>query len=288
MPTTKRKPYWTLFKSTDSDVLSECNAPTSYGMATWALAGAINLWSDIAAHYSPYPSVIAGPYDRVYTRDMVTNSAAIDYFWWRLYGYGTGPQPNKLESDLLFDVSQGASLALVMDADSGLYRGIKQTRNATTWISATLIIGTQQVNKTVNCREQYVPAIVPWAGDKNHKPHPYMSFFLLYPTASTINAVVAPSYLEVSYPNTTQTGTDIFTFALAQLPPSWTLIKKKVVKGLEELPSLNVTVNEKGLQRLPVVYGATVKDNRIYNVSYIVPVDFSGTPKISFTFECTC
>ena len=46
---------------------------------------------------------------------MVTNSAAIDYFWWRLYGYGTGPQPNKLESDLLFDVSQGASLALVMD-----------------------------------------------------------------------------------------------------------------------------------------------------------------------------
>lgn len=41
MPTTKRKPYWTLFKSTDSDVLSECNAPTSYGMATWALAGAI-------------------------------------------------------------------------------------------------------------------------------------------------------------------------------------------------------------------------------------------------------
>ncbi|KAK5798192.1 hypothetical protein VI817_004483 [Penicillium citrinum] len=216
-----------------------------------------SLWSDIAAHYSPYPSVIAGPYDRVYTRDMVTNSAVIDYFWWRLYGYGTGPQPNKLESDLLFDV-------------------------------ATLIIGTQQVNKTVNCREQYVPAIVPWAGDKNHKPHPYMSFFLLYPTASTINAVVAPSYLEVSYPNTTQTGTDIFTFALAQLPPSWTLIKKKVVKGLEELPSLNVTVNEKGLQRLPVVYGATVKDNRIYNVSYIVPVDFSGTPKISFTFECTC
>jgi len=247
---------------------------------------------------------------------MVTNSAVIDYFWWGLYGYGIGPQPNKLESDLLFDVTQGASLALIMDVVAehiskkddewlraqGIWHGnrtitkqipdsigeIRQTRNATTWISATLMIGAQQVNETVNRGEQYVPAIVQWAGDKNHKPHPYMSFFSLYPTASTINAVVAPNYLEVSYPNTTQVGTDIFTFALAQLPPSWTLIKKKFVKGLEELPCLNVTVNAKGLQRLPVVYGATVEDNRVYNVSYIVPADFSGTPKVSFTFEYTC
>lgn len=68
-----------LFQSTGSNVLSEYNAPTYYGMDTWALAGAIkyapenativktskvmltDMWADIAAHYNPYLSVISGP-----------------------------------------------------------------------------------------------------------------------------------------------------------------------------------------------------------------------------------
>jgi hypothetical protein len=68
-----------LFQSTGSNVLSEYNAPTYYGMDTWALAGAIKyapqdstiaknakimlkeLWADIAAHYNPYLSVMSGP-----------------------------------------------------------------------------------------------------------------------------------------------------------------------------------------------------------------------------------
>ncbi|CAI7661227.1 unnamed protein product [Penicillium manginii] len=323
-----------LFKSTGSDVLSEYNAPTYYGMDTWALAGAIKygppssaitknskvilkeLWSDIAAHYNPYLSVMAGPYDRAYTRDMLTNSAVIDYFWWGLFGYGTGPQPNKLESDLLFDVSQGAALALIMDVVAehiseednkwlkakGYWNGERmitkkipdalgddaEIRIATTWMSASLMIGAQQVNETVNRGDQYVPAIVQWAGDRDHKPHPYMSFFSLYPTASTINAVAGPNSLEVSYPNITQDGTDIFTFVLAQLPPSWTLTKKKVVRGLEDLPCLDVNVTAEGLEKLPVIYGATVQDNRVYNVSFAVPSGFAGTPKVSFKFNYTC
>lgn len=247
---------------------------------------------------------------------MVTNSAVIDYFWWGLYGYGTGPQPNKLESDLLFDVSQGAALALVMDVvaeyisnkdnkwlkANGLWDGDRmitknipdalgddaEVRIATTWMSAPLMIGAQQVNETVNRGEQYVPAIVQWAGDKDHKPHPYMSFFSLYPTASTIDAVAGPNRLDVSYPNTTQDGTNIFTFVLAQIPPSWTLNKKKVIGGLEDLPCLDVVVDSMGLEKLPVVYGASVEDNRVYNVSYAVPSGFNGTPKISFKFSYTC
>jgi hypothetical protein len=68
-----------LFKSTDSNVLSEYNAPTYYGMDTWALAGAFKygpknatmtknsrfmlteLWADIAAHYNPYLGNMVGP-----------------------------------------------------------------------------------------------------------------------------------------------------------------------------------------------------------------------------------
>lgn len=247
---------------------------------------------------------------------MVTNSAVIDYFWWGLYGYGTGPQPNKLEADLLYDVTQGSALALVMDVvaahiskndsawlqSSGEWKGERmitkkvpdsvgadaEVRVVTSWISSSLMIGAEQVNETVNRGQQYVPAIVQWAGDKSHKPHPYMSFFSLYPTASTIDAIAGPNSLEISYPNTTQAGTNIFTFALAQLPPSWTLIKKKVVESLEDLPCLDVTVSAEGLEKQPVIYGATLEDNRFYNVSYVVPSGFKGIPKISFKFKYTC
>ncbi|OOQ88820.1 hypothetical protein PEBR_11594 [Penicillium brasilianum] len=323
-----------LFQSTGSNVLSEYNAPTYYGMDTWALAGAIkyapenativktskvmltDMWADIAAHYNPYLSVISGPYDRAYTRDMVTNSAVVDYFWWGLYGYGTGPQPNKLESDLLYDVTQGSALALVIDVvaahiskndstwlqSQGDWSGERlitkkvpdalgpdaEVRVITSWISSTLMIGAEQVNETVNRGQQYVPAIVQWAGDRNHKPHPYMTFFSLYPTASTIDAVAGPNSLEISYPNTTQDGTNIFTFALAQVPPSWTLTKKKVVSGLEDLPCLDVTVSAEGLVKQPVIYGATLENNLFYNISYVVPSGFEGTPKVSFKFEYTC
>ncbi|GLI80278.1 hypothetical protein PoHVEF18_008631 [Penicillium ochrochloron] len=323
-----------LFQSTGSNVLSEYNAPTYYGMDTWALAGAIkyapqdsaiaknakvmlkDLWADIAAHYNPYLSVMSGPYDRAYTRDMVTNSAVVDYFWWGLFGYGTGPMPNKLEADLLYDVTQGSALALVMDVvaahiskndsawlqSQGNWSGERmitkkvpdavgtdaEVRVVTSWISSSLMIGAEQVNETVNRGQQYVPAIVQWAGDKDHKPHPYISFFSLYPTASTIDAIAGPNSLEISYPNTTQDGTNIFTFALTQLPPNWTLIKKKVVKGLEDLPCLDVTVSAEGLEKQPVIYGATLEDNRIYNISYVVPTSFVGTPKVSFKFKYTC
>lgn len=246
---------------------------------------------------------------------MVTNSAVVDYFWWGLFGYG-GPQPNKLEADLLYDVTQGSALALVVDVvaahiskndsawlqSQGDWSGERlitkkvpdalgpeaEVRVVTSWISSTLMIGAEQVNETVNRGQQYVPAIVQWAGDRNHKPHPYMTFFSLYPTASTIDAVAGPNSLDISYPNTTQDGTDIFTFALAQVPPSWTLIKKKVVSGLEDLPCLDVTVSAEGLLKQPVIYGATLEDNLFYNISYVVPSGFEGTPKVSFKFDYTC
>ncbi|KAJ5383249.1 hypothetical protein N7517_001160 [Penicillium concentricum] len=323
-----------LFKSTGDNVVSEYNAPTYYGMDTWALAGAMkygspkatmtknakvilkDMWADIAAHYNPYLANMVGPYDRAYTRDLVSNSAVIDYFWWGLYGYGVGPQPNKLEGDLLFDVTQGAALALIMDAvadhiskeDAVWLRSQKhwdgermitkkvadalgadaEVRVVTSWMSAPLMIGAQQVNETTNRGKQYVPAIVQWAGDKNRTPHPYMTFFSLYPTASTIDAVAGLNSLEISYPNTTQDGTDIFTFVLTQLPPSWTLTKKKVVSGLENLPCLEATITAEGLEKQPVIYGSSLIDNRVYNISYVVPSGFIGVPRVSFKFDYTC
>nr|GFD56048.1 hypothetical protein [Tanacetum cinerariifolium] len=89
-------------------------------------------------------------------------------------------------------------------------------------MSRELIIGGQQLDEPKNRGDQFVPAIVHWAGDKNRRPFPLSTFFSLYPSASSIHAVAEPNRLTVSYPNTTQEGTDIFTFALSNVPPSWT------------------------------------------------------------------
>ncbi|KAH6616248.1 hypothetical protein C7974DRAFT_416403 [Boeremia exigua] len=323
-----------LFQAMDSDVFSEYNAPTYYGMDVWALAGAIKygvknatmtqhapymltaLWKDIADHYNPNLVNMVGPYDRAYSRDMTTNSAVLSYFFWSLYGYGVGPHTNKLETDSLYDIVQGAALALVTDVvashisnvtaahlkSSGPWEGSRLLtkkvperigadtayRVVTSWISSSLMIGTQQVNETVNRGIQYVPALVQWAGDPARKPNPYMTFFSLYPSASTIDSVAGPNSLDISYPNTTQGGTKIFTFAVAQLPPSWTLNKRRTISGLERLPCLNVTVEAAGLVKQPVVYGTTLERNRIYNISYVVPESFTGIPKMSLEFEYTC
>ncbi|KAJ9139128.1 Beta-galactosidase [Pleurostoma richardsiae] len=324
-----------LFKSTGSNVLSEYNAPTYYGMDVWALGGAIQyapgnatittnakyilkeLWKDIATHYNPYLGNLAGPYDRAYTRDITTHSAILSMYWWGIYGRQYGPQPLKGELDLIYDIAQGASLSLIMDTVSkyipceaaatlkakGPWEGerfverkvpeslsgdMSAYRIATSWISSPLMIGAEKVNETENRGNQFVPAIVHWAGDTSHTPYPYTTFFSLYPSASTVHAVAGPKSLTVSYPNTTQDGTDIFTFALSNVPPSWTLDKKHVITGFESLPCLDVTVNAPGLEKQDVVYGSQLRDHLFYNISYAVPAGFKGVPTVSLTFEYTC
>lgn len=324
-----------LFKSTNSNVLSEYNAPTYYGMDAWALAGSIQygpknatmtnnakyilteVWKDVAAHYNPYLGNMAGPYDRAYTRDMTTHSAVISQFWWGMYGYDNGGMPPKGESDLLYDIAQGAALSLIMGTTSsyispttaaalnakgpwsgdrfiekkipsGPVVGNNVFRVATSWLSSPLMIGAEQVNETQNRGGQFVPAIVHWAGDASHTPYPYVTFFSLYPTASTIDAVAGPHSLTISYPNTTQDGTNIFTFALSNVPPSWTLVQKHVITGFEDLPCLDVAVDAPGLQKLPVTYGSQLEDHLYYNISYFVPTGFEGVPRISFQFTYTC
>ncbi|EON96205.1 hypothetical protein UCRPA7_8296 [Phaeoacremonium minimum UCRPA7] len=323
-----------LFKSTGSNVLSEYNAPNYYGMDVWALAGNIKygaknnsmttnaqyilteVWKDVAAHYNSFLGNLAGPYDRAYTRDMTTHSAILSLFWWGMYGHEYGPQPPKMELDLVYDIAQGAALSLLMNTTSsyisadtaaalkakGAWQGERfiqkkipdglssdeDVRVATSWISSPLMIGAQQVAETKNRGQQFVPAIVQWAGDASHTPYPYVTFFSLYPTASTVDAVAGPRNLTISYPNTTQDGTDIFTFALSDVPPSWTLGKAHTIDGFEELPCLNVTLSAPGLEKQPVVYGSSVEDHRFYNISYVVPEGFEGVPKVSFEFDYIC
>ncbi|KAI0482014.1 hypothetical protein GGR56DRAFT_663112 [Xylariaceae sp. FL0804] len=269
-----------LFERGGQDVLAEYNAPTYYGVDLWALAANMaygpadlpmtssaatimrGLWRDVADHYNPFLGNFAGPYDRAYTRDITTNSAIISLFWWGLWGYDHAPVAPKGNSDLLYDIAQGAALALIMDVTSqhvddavaakltakGAWEGSRfvnrtvynnvtggEARVATSWLSAPLMIGAETVPaETAGRGEQFVPAIVHWAADPRHTPWPYAGMLMLYPTAATVAATAGPRSLDLAYPNATQAGADLFTLALTGIPPAWSL-DGRVTAGLAEL-----------------------------------------------------
>lgn len=150
------------------------------------------------------------------------------------------------------------------------------------------MVGGQQVAETVNRGEQFVPAIVHWAADSGHTPFPYGAWFSLYPTASTITAIAGAKSLDISYPNTSQAGTDMFQFMIYGIPPKWNL-EGNVVDGFENLPCLVANISAPGLQRLPTnYYGNVIYNQYYYNVTYMVPENFTGTPRVSFGLEYSC
>ncbi|KAK8052368.1 hypothetical protein PG993_003753 [Apiospora rasikravindrae] len=323
-----------LFQRGGQDVMGEYNAPNYYGVDIWALATNAKygpkdlpmtndsrimlkgLWDDIAHQYNPFLGNMVGPYDRAYSRDATTHSQIISLFWWGVFGREYGPQPPLGESDLLYDVAQGAAFALVMDVvtdcvsdeaaelltakgwwdgerfmNKTVYEDLTSDRHrvATSWLSAGLMVGGQTVTgETKNRGDQFVPAIVHWASDPKHTPFPYNGFFSLYPSATTIRAEAGPGYLTVAYPNTTQAGADIFTFALSGIPPSWTLRNAHVINGFDDLPCLDVNVSAPGLTPLPVTYGSQLRNHWFYNISYAVPADFQGAPQVRFDLAYTC
>jgi hypothetical protein len=272
------------------------------------------VWEDVADHYNGYLGNMAGPYDRAYTRDLTVHSAVISYFWWGMFGRTNSPIPELGDADLLYDVAQGAAISMVVanvlenipaetqnrlkareftGGNRFIQKNIRESlktgyiRVATSWLSKSLMIGGEIVDETVNRGGQFVPAIVHWASDPDHKPFPYIGFFSLYPSASTITAIASERSLTVSYPNTTQDGTSIFTFAISGMPPHW-ILANNLVDGFRHLPCLNVTVNATGLQELPTTYGDMLEDHYFYNVTYVVPANFVCVPSVSFEFEYTC
>jgi hypothetical protein len=271
------------------------------------------LFKDIAEHYNPYLGNMAGPYDRAYSRDMPTHSAILGQFWWGIYGYEKAPLPWKGNDDFRYDLAQGPSLALLMSTvkthiDSEVEkklltpltgeRLLRKTirddlktdtiRHADSWLSNEVMIGGQTLAESVNRGKQFTPAIVHWASDPTHKPFPYGGWFSLYPTASTINTTVKARSLVVSYPNATQEGTNVFTYMISGIPPPWNLAGN-VVDGFSNLPCLSVNVSALGLEQQPTNYWNNVISNHYYyNVTYVVPANYTGVPTMGFELEYTC
>jgi hypothetical protein len=272
------------------------------------------MWSDIAEHYNAYLGNLVGPYDRANSRDLTQHSAVLPLWFWGLFGYENAPEPNKLELDLIFDATQGAAFALVMSTveehvnattlatinsplmgteERFITRTIREslyndtTRTTTSWMSQKLMIGGQQLSEEVVRGKQFVPAIVHWAADAGHKPFPYIGFFSLYPSATTLTAVASKNHLAITYPNTTQAGTSSFQFMLSNIPPAWNLAGN-AVDGFSTLPCLNVNITAPGLELQPTTYGQSIYDHMYYNITYAVSANFTGTPSIAMDIEYIC
>ena len=100
-----------LFQRDGADTLSEYNAPTYYGIDTWALGAQLKygppdtpmtaaaayilpaVWQDLSAHFNGYLGNTVGPYDRAYTRDITLHSSVLSLCLWGLWGRAATPQP---------------------------------------------------------------------------------------------------------------------------------------------------------------------------------------------------
>ncbi|KAL5115648.1 hypothetical protein ACEQ8H_006447 [Pleosporales sp. CAS-2024a] len=287
--------------------------PTNSSLTKHAPCMLGEMWKDIADHYNPYLGNLAGPYDRAYARDMPTHSAIVGQYWWGMYGYSKAPLPWKGNDDLRYDMAQGPSLALLMStvksvitpdvekklltpltSERMIHKTIRQDlktnviRYADSWLSNPMMIGAETLAETKNRGKQFTPAIVHWASDPSHTPFPYGAWFSLYPTASTITSKVGPRTLTVSYPNSTQAGTNVFTYMISGIPPAWNLAGN-VVSGFSHLPCLKVKVTAPGLQEQPTnYYNNVISNHYFYNVTYVVPAKFSGIPTMTFELQYTC
>jgi len=201
---------------------------------------------------------MVGPYDRVYHRNMLVDDSIISIFFWQLLGRKVSPVAPIGQGSTLYDLRQGAAFALigqtlrdtvdsttvdmlttyigegnqrVFEKDIRVSLDNDTTRVNTMWMVDDLMAGGQQVSEYMlsklteqvaevsNRGSQFTPMITHWkSGDTALPSRPFVSFFQLYSTASTVNATVTPYHISISYPNATQEGTDRFQYLIGDIP----------------------------------------------------------------------
>ncbi|KAL7423396.1 hypothetical protein Q5752_002700 [Cryptotrichosporon argae] len=275
-----------------------------------------HLWEDIAEHYNYNLKNMVGPYDRAYARNMLYDDAIITLWFWILLGRPDAPVATISIESTLYDVRQGAAFALLgstlrdtlnqtvidklvtpITEDRVFTRGIRAsldndtTRVNTAWVSENVMAGGQQVAELYNRGSQFTPVIAHWkSGNTSLAARPFVSWFSLYPTASTLNATVEPWKIQVTYPNTTQDGTDVFTWYIADIPPPF-WYANETMDGFNNLPCLDVVVSGEGLNGTVELgkYGdVSISDAIPFYVSYYVNTSYTGVPSMTLDLSYTC
>ncbi|ODN97951.1 hypothetical protein I350_07588 [Cryptococcus amylolentus CBS 6273] len=229
------------------------HAPSNSSLPEWGRYILHHLWEDIAQHYNHNLKNMVGPYDRVYHRNMLIDHNIITVFFWILLGRPQSPVAPVGMSSSMYDLRQGAAFALVGqtlkevleestirklvqrlgggEGDRVFERRVRVSldngteRVNSVWMNENVMAGGQQVAEEFNRGPQFTPLILHWkSGTTSLAERPYVSFFQLYATASTINATVTPWHVSVSYPNRTegQEGTGVFQYLIGDIPaPFW-------------------------------------------------------------------
>lgn len=186
---------------------------------------------------------------------MLIDDSIISNFFWLILGREKSPVPPIGQASTLYDLRQGASFALVGQTlrdnleqstvdklttsvggnDRLFTREIYDSldndtvRTNTAWMSGNVMAGGQQVAELYNRGSQFTPMIAHWkSGNTWLESRPFVTFFQLYATASTINATVTPGHISVTYPNTTQDGTEMFRYLIGDIPASYWLAGENV------------------------------------------------------------
>ncbi|ORX36108.1 hypothetical protein BD324DRAFT_657052 [Kockovaella imperatae] len=302
------------------DVLGLCSwiryAPSGSKLPGYGQYILQNLWADIAEHYNYNLKNMVGPYDRVYHRNMLIDDSIISLFFWLLIGRENAPvAPIGMESTT-YDLREGVAFALVGQTlrdnvnastvarlteypteDREFTRYIRvslhndTTRVNTAWINENVMAGGQQVAEEVSRGSQFTPMIAHWkSGNTSMASRPFVSFFQQYDTTTSYNNTVTANHITVSYPNTTQSGTDMFMFLIGDIPAPF-YAAGEIMHGFDNLPCLSVNITSQGLNGT-VDYGDycdfSIQSNCMYPVTYYVDPDFKGTPTMEFDLTYTC
>ncbi|KAI5295706.1 hypothetical protein KEM52_000454, partial [Ascosphaera acerosa] len=97
---------------------------------------------------------------------------------------------------------------------------------------------------------------------------------------SSIHAVAGPGTLNITYPNATKAdGPVTFTFLVSGLDDP----RGFKITGLDHLPNLTVAVKTNASPNPSVIYDYSQKVNEfwVYNVTYTMPRNYTGTPYVS-------
>lgn len=186
-------------------------------------------------------------------------------------------------------------------------------RNYTSWTSHGLSVGGVQVDENVVGGPainpgQFVPAVILW--DTKTAGVAWMlvsgfSWFCFsqaqatykhYSTSSTISAVATSKNLTVAYPpskafpaNSTQSvlSSNIMTFLFSGINRV-SLGTDFLVNGTADLPGLRLSVsgNVVTAGARTLIYGqSTINDQSYYNLTYVIPSNFTDVPEIVWSFE---
>ncbi|KAI1016720.1 hypothetical protein LB504_007169 [Fusarium proliferatum] len=267
------------------------------------------VWNYTSQLWNPAMRNLAGPWDRAYTFDMTKSLGILSHFLAPIIGRkesGLWQYPEVMShardwawAPLIAVHSEFHNSLLSDDLKESLktfdgeriYEGKAyyppydlDTRNITTWLSESLMIGaqsyhTKSANGPSNNKAQFHPAVAHWSyGDGN------IGWLSLRPTEAHVLMEVSPKKLKVTYPE--GTSSSVFTFVAS---PS---LAKRDVQSWADIQGISISVSGNANPDPQITFagryggsGSPIYDHNHWTFVHTMPAEFEGAPEIIIEFE---